>query len=336
MRKSFGVLAAGFCALSIAGSASAASLGFTGSLTIRFDRDIRNFIDTGPLTMVIPGSGTAGVNGSGVAGHLTALGLAGGQFATSSLVVPQTDPGAVPIAGVQITVTNGPAAFAGAGGGAFGGVMPLHGVMKLCLFGPCSAAGVNVDIPLSVVGKGGFVAATGAVTLTAVGAPWTTGTAVIGTHTVMGGVSPFSNTGAPGGNVNLVTPIFISTNMGGSPVWPAFGILSLYFTAECSDGVDNDGDGLIDFPADPGCKSAESGNERRQCQDGLDNDGDGNFDFDGGASANHGVALGPLDPQCTQPWRNTERPNACGLGAELVLGMPLLSLVAKRRRRASI
>ena len=30
---------------------------------------------------------------------------------------------------------------------------------------------------------------------------------------------------------------------------------------ECNDGMDNDGDGLIDFPEDPGCSSAEDDTE---------------------------------------------------------------------------
>ncbi len=33
-------------------------------------------------------------------------------------------------------------------------------------------------------------------------------------------------------------------------------------SSQCSDGVDNDGDGLIDFPADPGCSSASDNDER--------------------------------------------------------------------------
>ncbi|MCI0531314.1 MAG: hypothetical protein L0Y74_05145 [candidate division Zixibacteria bacterium] len=52
---------------------------------------------------------------------------------------------------------------------------------------------------------------------------------------------------------------------------------------ECSDGLDNDGDGLIDFPADCGCTSAldptEAPNPLTQCNDGLDNDGDGLIDL---------------------------------------------------------
>jgi hypothetical protein len=237
MRKSFGLLAAGFCALSIAGPASGVLLPFTGSLGIEINAGL---ITGGPggysvedllLTVVIPGSGAAAVNGSGIAGHLTALGLAGGEFATVSLVLPVTDPWAYPFAGVQITAGNGAATFAGAGGDAFGGVMPMNGVMKVCLFATCSGAVANVEIPLSVVGKGGTASFFGPINLTVKGAPWTTGTAAIGTMTRMGGVSPLSNTGAPGGSMNLVTPIFISTNV--PPyLWPAFGILSLDFIPE--------------------------------------------------------------------------------------------------------
>jgi len=65
--------------------------------------------------------------------------------------------------------------------------------------------------------------------------------------------------------------------------------------AQCSDGIDNDGDGLIDFPSDPGCTSGGDNDETNggggggtpaQCSDGIDNDGDGLIDF-------------PLDPGCT-------------------------------------
>jgi hypothetical protein len=52
---------------------------------------------------------------------------------------------------------------------------------------------------------------------------------------------------------------------------------------QCNDGFDNDGDGLIDFPNDPGCSSAEDYDETDigfpQCSDGIDNDGDGLIDF---------------------------------------------------------
>lgn len=59
---------------------------------------------------------------------------------------------------------------------------------------------------------------------------------------------------------------------------------------QCSDGVDNDGDGRIDFPSDPGCDGAQDDDEFNspsppppppppQCSDGRDNDGDGRTDF---------------------------------------------------------
>ena len=57
----------------------------------------------------------------------------------------------------------------------------------------------------------------------------------------------------------------------------------------CSDGKDNDSDGLIDYPADPGCESASDGTETNpngpQCDDGRDNDGDAKIDL--------------FDPDCT-------------------------------------
>jgi hypothetical protein len=86
-------------------------------------------------------------------------------------------------------------------------------------------------------------------------------------------------------------------------------------TLPCDDGVDNDGDGLIDYPADPGCASPKDLRETFDCSDGIDNDGDGLIDFDGGASANHGVALGPPDPGCANALSDTENP-ACQDGID--------------------
>ena len=88
----------------------------------------------------------------------------------------------------------------------------------------------------------------------------------------------------------------------------------------CSDGIDNDGDGLIDFPEDPGCPFETGTEEDPECDDGLDNDGDGRVDFD--------------DPECSPGWPFAESPAACGLGFELVLVLlPLMGLHARRKRR---
>jgi hypothetical protein len=67
---------------------------------------------------------------------------------------------------------------------------------------------------------------------------------------------------------------------------------------QCSDGLDNDGDGLIDFPNDPGCDSSgdllESNQAQPQCSDGFDNDNDGFTDF-------------PNDPGCFSSTDNSEK-----------------------------
>ena len=72
---------------------------------------------------------------------------------------------------------------------------------------------------------------------------------------------------------------------------------------QCNDGVDNDGDGLIDFPNDPGCSSPDDDDETDDCQttkltcpacgDGIDNDGDGLIDY-------------PADPSCSSASGTTE------------------------------
>lgn len=86
---------------------------------------------------------------------------------------------------------------------------------------------------------------------------------------------------------------------------------------QCSDGIDNDGDGRIDFPADFGCgvavgSSTPAVNDNSevdppQCDDGRDNDGDGNIDFG-------------VDPDCSATTDNSEAPpappTACADGAD--------------------
>ena len=55
--------------------------------------------------------------------------------------------------------------------------------------------------------------------------------------------------------------------------------VELGYVPECSDGRDNDSDGLTDFPQDNGCTSADDDSEATECNDNADNDGDGDIDF---------------------------------------------------------
>jgi hypothetical protein len=93
----------------------------------------------------------------------------------------------------------------------------------------------------------------------------------------------------------------------------------------CADAVDNDGDGLADFSIDPGCASSSGDLEDPACDDGVDNDSDGGIDWDGGG-------FGTPDAFCVaNPAKNREKPKRCGVGFELVF--VLAPLVALGRRR---
>ena len=91
----------------------------------------------------------------------------------------------------------------------------------------------------------------------------------------------------------------------------------------CSDGIDNDGDTRVDFPADPGCSDAGDGSEltappppAADCADGHDNDGDGRVDF-------------PTDPGCSSASDPTE-PNATATPA-LLTPFPIVRIVGSSR-----
>lgn len=78
-----------------------------------------------------------------------------------------------------------------------------------------------------------------------------------------------------------------------SPV--VFDTVTVTVPEACNDGLDQDGDGLIDYPTDPGCTDASDATETDPaliCDDGLDNDGDGVADA--------------LDPGCANPTDTTE------------------------------
>lgn len=99
----------------------------------------------------------------------------------------------------------------------------------------------------------------------------------------------------PDGELTLVGG---GTNPAGEPE----GWVARLHPPACRNGLDDDGDGLLDFPDDPQCVSATDLSEVDDCSDGIDNDGDGEIDH-------------PDDPGCRAPDDGTERPD-CSNGID--------------------
>jgi hypothetical protein len=309
--------------LAIALPAPAAVLPFTGELSFSVS------YATAPAS--VPGLGSLTVNPIAGGVHLTHASIPAGVFASTRVVAPVTDPLVYPIAGFLLSVSNPSGVLASGGAGALGGAIPLQGVMKVCMFGACGTDTVsNVQIPLSVIGQDAVALGVGPVLMTVIGAPWTTGTAAVGTVTAqgsaMGPASLPSSTAQLGGSFNAVTPVYISTNLGGTNglVMPAFARMGFQLgdAPACSDGVDNDDDGVADHPDDPGCAAPDDDSESSDalpCDDGLDNDGDGDTDLndrqcdslvdfsefpvcsDGVDNDGDGFVDHPADPGCQSP-----------------------------------
>jgi hypothetical protein len=92
----------------------------------------------------------------------------------------------------------------------------------------------------------------------------------------------------------------------------------------CDNGFDDDDDGLRDS-ADPGCRDPRWSREDPECDDGSDNDGDGAIDAAGGPGGE------PADPECDgRRWARREKPRGCGLGFEVVVIALLLIRLCKR------
>jgi formylglycine-generating enzyme required for sulfatase activity len=101
-------------------------------------------------------------------------------------------------------------------------------------------------------------------------------------------------------------------------------------SAACENGVDDDGDTLIDDPADPGCSSPGDDSELSPvpCDNGLDDDNDGTIDWRGDATG---------DPDCYGISDLSEQgspPPGCGIGPEL--GLLVAPLWWLRRRRENL
>jgi len=132
-------------------------------------------------------------------------------------------------------------------------------------------------------------------------------------------------------------------------------VLAIVDRPDCSDGLDDDGDGRIDFPADPGCTTGSDWNEREAtlpCDNNLDDDRDGLrdhpadpgcdapddasergavFECDNGLDDDEdGATDYPDDPGCLHPTTPIETPEP-GPGAMLAAGALALAGAARRR-----
>jgi hypothetical protein len=157
--------------------------------------------------------------------------------------------------------------------------------------------------------------------------------------------------GDPGSGINDLGD-FVGAQMAG---------VNLDVVVECSDGIDNDGDGYLDFPDDTGCTSASDVSEQvpvspgyMECDDGFDNDGDHLVDMaDPGCPTPFSSPENPscndnldndndgltdqADPDCSTVWPyHEETANwKCGYGGELVLPLGFLLWLRNRRRRTA-
>lgn len=116
------------------------------------------------------------------------------------------------------------------------------------------------------------------------------------------------------------TALFGNASLAGDVWFYRDQILAALSLSDCIDGLDNDGDGLIDHPDDPGCLAEADVSELNpaiECDNGIDDDGDGLVDW-------------PEDDGCEEVTDPSEVPEP-GLGLGLAVGAAWVSLLGRRR-----
>lgn len=106
--------------------------------------------------------------------------------------------------------------------------------------------------------------------------------------------------------------------------------------AECADGIDNDGDGKIDFPADPECKSLDDNSEAPECSNNRDDDGDGKIDRNDPGCHTNGRLSGPYDPNDDNEADILPRTggNNALMGFVVLSGGALMLIASRKLRKA--
>lgn len=216
--------------------ASAGPLNWEGTLEV----EILGFE---PLAVI--GGGVSTVEGPGGGTFLQTLRLAASRGGiTGTAMVPITDPlvQAQGIASVRATASLGTGSFAPISGGTgyvplTKNVLPVRGLAKLCLLSTMCTNYIPMPFTqptgdgtgVEGVGVGGLVTAggIGALRISVEAAPWTLYTATVTVMTAGGGSAAVTSagfvrgafsytgsTGQPGGSLQLVTPVRITSNQG--------------------------------------------------------------------------------------------------------------------------
>lgn len=171
-----------------------------------------------------------------------------------------------------------------ADGDVLGGVFPLLGVAYLC-FSSCEDGEPFLTFPLNPTDSAAppFLSA---------GESWTTGTVTSGEREATGhnlAASPnWTDVADPWWSVSLVTPVLLVLPTSASVA----GIARLELrsgTPACSDGLDNEGDALIDHPADPACSDAND------LEEGLEIDDGGIHEIDASIAVGERLYIGGSD-----------------------------------------
>jgi hypothetical protein len=255
MRKLSGIALGALLAVGIAGTASAATLTYTGTLIF------------GLATLPSgTGAGSGTIQAVTVTGHLSNLTFVGGEVGPISTSLPVTS--SATVRSVRLTgIQNVDGTITGISGGPplGSGEMGFQGMAKICLvLGNCNL--VNVPVPLSPtiggagMGIGGTQLLTAsvhtpgtyttppAVKLTMQHNPWTIGVPSMTVHSpdsavtspafpsgFAHGPASATTTAQASGVVQLVTATKVFTSLTGAfPELPVFSILTLHFVPEPS------------------------------------------------------------------------------------------------------
>jgi hypothetical protein len=188
-------------------------------------------------------------------GRIASLQLETIDIATTGVQVFPVPTQYAPIGGLQGTFgawpTAGQQTFVRQTNDRLGGVVRMLGVVRICLFAPTGCPGsADVFLPLAH-SPGSFAPYTAAIgwggtwsflaspffSFTVRGAPWTTGTVnpgggMTGMGFAHGPASQPGMTALFGGEMNLVTPLFISSTLNGNPNpdFPGVATLAIRFT----------------------------------------------------------------------------------------------------------